>query len=165
MQFWETYDNNEAYPHLETANKIAARLKAASEGTDKKDDTASVSNAGIDLLATNSAVNDSAKADTSKAGLTDLSQATATADTTKKDSTQQKSQEQLRKENPLWAVLSPNADKDNKAVPGSVVGFSSIKDTAKVNSILNMPEVVNALPSTIKFLWDAKGVGKKEEVL
>ena len=56
--------------------------------------------------------------------------------------------------NPLFNILDPRTYQGS-----SVIGYSAIKDTAKVNSYLKMREVKELLPSSlqyVKFLWDAK---------
>ena len=58
--------------------------------------------------------------------------------------------------NPLYSVLFLNINQSNQPISGPVCGISSIKDTAKVNAYLNMPEVKDILPRDIKFAWTVK---------
>jgi len=167
LQFWETYDNTEAFGYLQTANTTIAKLNAANDMGDKKEtatdaaDSSKSSTEGLELLQTNKAASDTSKKST------DLTAAANDTSKAGKDSTDKKSQEQLIKENPLLYTLLIPATNENRTelVKGSIVGSALIKDTAKINAYLNTPEVLNALPSTIKFLWEAKGLGKNEEVL
>jgi SecD/SecF fusion protein len=53
--------------------------------------------------------------------------------------------------------LVPNISQDGKYYGlGSVIGYSLIKDTAKVNAWLNNPRVRSVFPSKVKFMWEAK---------
>jgi SecD/SecF fusion protein len=58
----------------------------------------------------------------------------------------------------LFSVLSPNIPQNQNQI-SSMVGFASVRDTAKVNDYLAMPEVRDLLTADMKFaqfLWDAK---------
>ncbi len=138
LEFYETYNNIEAFKYLSDANTAIAKATAAGNEVDTTSaDTTAKSSALAGLGAANKAT-------------------TATA---AKDSNEQKI-EQARKENPLFVYLQPNADeKGQLATAGSVCGFTAIRDTAKVNAMLNRPEVRNILPSNLRFLWEAKPVG------
>lgn len=143
LEFWETFDNIDAYKYLTSANDILAKvLKSTTTGSD----TDTVATAG--------------------SALAGLGKASAPAtDTTAKD-TAQKSFEEFQQENPLFAVLRPYADEQNMLVPkGSSCGIAMVKDTAKVNAFLNRAEVRNVLPSNIKFLWAFKGIGNSGEAV
>jgi SecD/SecF fusion protein len=155
LEFWETYDNPEAYKHLSTANDILKKVLAnEANGTTavSTDTTAADTNATV---AEGSAL----------AGLGNNT--TASADTTGKDSataSQEKSFEEFSKENPLFVLLRPNADQENMLVRnGSMCGTAAVKDTSKINAYLNRPEVKAALPSNIRFAWAYKGFGDNEE--
>ncbi len=61
-------------------------------------------------------------------------------------------------QNNLFSVLSPNIPRSQDRT-SAMVGFASLKDTAKVNKYLAMKEVRNLIPANlkyVKFLWDAK---------
>jgi SecD/SecF fusion protein len=59
--------------------------------------------------------------------------------------------------NPLFELLAPNIDfQTGRPQPGPIVGFAALKDTAKINSYLRMPQVRGMLPANyryVKFLW------------
>lgn len=151
LEFWETFDNPEAYKHLSTANDVLKKVLA--------NETA------------NSSTTDSAATDTTKANATSALAGIGNAntgaktgtDTTKTDTTQ-KSIEQFTKENPLFVLLRPYADEQNMLIAkGSACGTSLVKDTAKINEYLNRPEVKASLPGNIRFLWAYKGFGDNGE--
>jgi len=47
---------------------------------------------------------------------------------------------------------------------GPVVGYSHVKDTARVNEILNMPQIKSVFPRTMLFRWSAKPVEKEGNI-
>lgn len=150
LEFWETYDNIDAYKHLTTANDVLAKiLKITPEESETEADSTQPQSALAGLGEnTTSLPTDSAKVDSTQA-----------------DSTQ-KSIEEFQAENPLFALLRPYADDNNMLITqGSSCGIAMIKDTAKINAYFNKPEVRAALPSNIKFLWSFKGIGANEEAV
>jgi len=70
------------------------------------------------------------------------------------------SQEDFAKENPLFAVLTPNVVAGRGGgfdlSKGAVVGTARLSDTAQVNAYLAMPTVIAALPPDLKLAWAAK---------
>ena len=54
----------------------------------------------------------------------------------------------MKKEHPLFAVLSPNQYKES-----CVVGYADYKDTAEVNRILSLDEVKKVMPRDLKLMW------------
>jgi SecD/SecF fusion protein len=56
--------------------------------------------------------------------------------------------ERMKKEHPLFAVLSPNQYKES-----CVVGYADYKDTAEVNRILSLEEVKKVMPRDLKLMW------------
>ena len=148
LEFYETFDNPEAFKYLSTANDV---LKKSN------------------LLNKNQV--DTAKADTaaasSSSALAGIGSKTAAVDSTKKDTaakSAEKSYEEFAKENPLFAFLHPYADDKGMLIEkGSTCGTALVKDTAKINTLLNRPEVKIALPGNIKFAWEYKGIGENQE--
>ena len=146
LEFWETFDNPEAYKHLSTANDVLRKV-LANEKT------------AVDTSSTT----DTASATSALAGLSKSTTTTAT-DSASKDTSSEKTIEQFTKENPLFVLLRPYADEQNMLVAkGSMCGTALIKDTAKINTYLNSPEVIAVLPSNIRFLWAYKGFGDNGE--
>lgn len=152
LEFWETYDNAEAYKYLSTANEMLVKVMKmeGGNGTSSTDSNAS------------------SATDTVQSALAGLGATTTVAtDTAKKDTANgEKTFEQFSQENPLFAYLRPYADDQNMLVAkGSACGIAMVKDTAKVNAMLNRPEVRNVLPSSIKFFWAYKGFGNNGEAV
>jgi SecD/SecF fusion protein len=146
LEFWETFDNPEAFKYLSDANDILKKALANTKAT------ASDSTSSADTLNTQSALAGLGKTET------------ATTDTAAKDTSAQKSVEQFTKENPLFVLLRPYADEQNMLIAkGSMCGTAQVKDTSEINAYLNMPEVKAVLPSNIRFLWAYKGFGDNGE--
>jgi SecD/SecF fusion protein len=153
LEFYETFTNTEAFKYLSDANSILAKSLAAEKAGKSENDTTAADTA----TATQSALSGLAGSGNSVAKDT-------TAEAVK-DSTQKKV-EDFTKENPLFAVLRPNADDKGMLVErGSACGMSSIRDTAKVNAYFARPEVRAMLPSNIRFLWESKTIGETGEVV
>jgi SecD/SecF fusion protein len=143
LEFWETYENSEVYGYLAEANKVIRDMQAGEEVADT-------------TVATTEVAADSAATDTTKS-LTDLfggADSTGTAEGSE-------GIEDLQKDNPLFAVLSPAASQEG-LYPGPVVGYASIKDTAKVNAYLAMDRVKTIMPRDLKFYWTVKALDPKD---
>ena len=137
LEFWETYDNKEVYGVLAEANSI---LRDIEKGT-----------SAVDSLATDSAAVAGTEKDTTDKALTDLlGSDTASAD-------KGLGVEAMRKDNPLFAVLQP-AGSEEGLFDGPVVGYASVRDTAKVNAYLANERVRAILPRDLKFLWTIKPI-------
>lgn len=133
LEFYETHDNLQIYPLLETINRtLAASLKdnnAAAKDSTKADSTKKDNL--LANLAGNKAKSDSAAAVTN-----------------------------LAAQNPLFSVLMPSiyqtADGQQQLAPGPQVGIAALKDTAKVNAYLARPEIKALIPANVKLLWAVK---------
>ncbi len=60
-----------------------------------------------------------------------------------------------KKQNPLFAVLSPNAYQGGLG-KGACIGYANYSDTAKVNRFLAMPQVQALFPAEFKPMWTVK---------
>ncbi|MFC0517452.1 protein translocase subunit SecDF [Mucilaginibacter angelicae] len=149
LEFYETFDNAEAYQYLiNIDNLLAAKSKTA------KADTGKTANA--DTTAKIAA----AKADTAKGGslLSKVQKNAAKNDT----SAASLSKTKLAAQHPLFAVMSLNvgqgANGQQQLGQGPVVGYAPLQDTAKVNSYLHSADALAVIPRNIKFLWEVKPV-------
>jgi len=162
LEFWETYENEEAIGKLVDADKRLAEIlgfaieKDSASSDSAKVDTAKVA-AKVDTAVTKV---DTSKKDTSSA----LSKLGLNSNDTSKNTTAEKAQEdtsamaKAKREHPLFFVLQPFIDQKGKTVPGPVVGRALIKDTALVMSYLNNEKIKRVLPDNIKFAWSYKSV-------
>ncbi len=147
LEFWETYENQEIFPLLENINKTLAAIQQPATDTSAKAATDTTRTATGGKLSKLGAKKDSAGKDTSNVALNQAEQA---------------------KKNPLFAVLAPATYQDEKGQPalrpGSVIGYSAQKDTAKVNAYLNSPAVKSTIPPNAKFYWGVKPVSEESSV-
>ena len=161
LEFWETYDNKDIYPILDEVNKLLKSI-----GTNDTNLTASISG---DTIATRTdTLKEIASADTSSSLLSQLGK--DSKDTTANDSAaQNQSFEKFAKDNPLYAVLAPavqqNEQNQSELRKGPVIGSSLVKDTAKVNRILEMESVIGKFPREFRALWSVKPIDKEGRVM
>ncbi|MES2138504.1 MAG: protein translocase subunit SecDF [Bacteroidota bacterium] len=168
LEFWETFDNKDIYPLLEQAN---TRLKevlspvADSVETDSLAvaDKVKASAPKAKTLAKNDTIL-STKNDTSTSLSAQLGTST---DTSKKiGETKADTMARLRKENPLFAVLSPAIGRDDKGQStlgmGPVIGYAAIADTGKINAYFRMQKIRSIFKPYTRFFWTFKAVDKEE---
>lgn len=149
LEFWDVYANSEVIGFLDKAN------------TSLKDKLAISKTAALPAGDTTVA----STTDTAKKAENDLALLkNVKSDTGKKD-TSDKSFATFAKDNPLFAVLNPNLGQNEQGqqvvAPGPVVGYALLRDTAKVNQYLAMPEVRANFPSDVRFLWGVKSINAK----
>lgn len=142
LEFYETYDNQEIFPLLQNINNVLAAKVA------KPSKTENLSAVKADSVSKDKPALLSAK-----------------KDTLSKDSV--KAKENLSKSNPLFAVLSPatsNGANGQSLSPGPVVGYAALKDTAKINALLNSTDVKSLIPSNVKLMWGIKPAIEESKV-
>lgn len=144
LEFWDVYNNAEAFQYLDKANKALKDKLALSDTSKAK-------------------ISEQPKKDTTKTNELALLDKVKT-DSISKDSTAN-SFENFANENPLFAALNPNIGQNEQGqqvlAPGPVIGFTAVKDTAKVNQYLAMPEIKVLFPSDIKFIWGVKPINNR----
>ena len=158
LEFWDTYQNSEAYQYLGEANtRLKAMKKAEKAAQDSLSgkQTASAKSTEPDSSAT-------AKSDSSFSFLHKNDSTTAASG----DSSMNASKE----DNPLFILLNPNivqTEKGYQLGSGCVVGHCLVRDTAAVNAMLAQKEVANVMPPNLRLLWTAKSEknAKGEEFL
>ncbi len=140
LEFWETYNSQEATPFLQQLDSKLANLDATetieAETTEATDDTAEAAEAEEDSTIATINVADAIKA--SKGQPT-----TSTADAA--------TMERLYKEHPLLSRL--------QLVPGDygcVVGYAGKRDMAIIDSLLQTPAAKELLPRDLSLKWGVK---------
>ena len=137
LEFWETYNAQEIVPLLAQLNqKYAAMGGAAVESDSIAADTTAVAEAA---------------ADTVKATATDLAAKLAKKDTAGDKAATAKAREEMKKQNPLFAVFQPM---QGQAL--AVVGYANARDTADVNKVIYSDIAAQVLPAECKLRWGAK---------
>lgn len=164
LEFWETYENEEAIGKLVEADKRLAEIL----GFVIKKDTAAAADS-LKAVAKADSLKAVAKTDTSKndtasalsqLGLNDTAKSAAALKAQEDTSAMAKA----KREHPLFFLLQPFIDQQGKAVPGPIVGRALIKDTAQIMNYLNNEKVKRVLPDNIKFAWTYKPVKGAESV-
>ncbi len=144
LEFWETYDNQEVYPYLLQINQKLVEvlgLEEAQEATAEEAET----------------TEEETTDETEEGSLLEELESEEADSTAAVDN-----MEQFRKQYPLFAVMTPSTTPDGQFYPGPVVGTSHHKDTAAVNTYLNMPQVKTLIPRSLKFRWTSKAVDEGE---
>jgi SecD/SecF fusion protein len=154
LEFWETYDLGEIINNLVEANKVLATLQSNGGIVAKKD---SVINP-VAAAANPTAVKE--KALNSVDSLKEALQKKNAGVGSSKDSTQQL--DKFRKENPLFAVLQLNAQ-GGQAGRGPLVGVAHSKDTAQINKLFKIKQVLEVLPRDLGLRWSVKATDVKGE--
>jgi SecD/SecF fusion protein len=146
LEFWETYENGEVYGFLQDANNRLRDLEAAAS-------------APVDTLTKSAEQVAAEAADTTKPKslLDELEKDTA-------NTSDAQNLEELKKQNPLFFLLRPNADNNNQLLSGPIVGYAHFRDTAKVNAALAVPQVKSIFPSTLRLYWSAKPIDGNSEM-
>ena len=142
LEFWETHENSEVYPFLLEANKRLREIKElAKSGAAPQDLSRSLT-----------------AADSTKAKANDL---LSEVKKQGNDSLAAGSTEDIAKNFPLFAVLSPSTSRDGQLFRGPIIGYAHSKDTAAVSEYLNMPQIKSIFPRTMLFRWAAQPTEKE----
>ena len=145
LEFWETYEYNELFQALESAN---AFLRETAEAETVEVDSVKVETTQVEEVVE--------QEDTTKDKTSDLL-AEIEADTLAADSAANNlSFEEFASENPLYALLYPNVDQQNQLNEGPVVGFCAVKDTAALNVYLKDDAIRKFFPVDVKFAYTVK---------
>lgn len=150
LEFWPTYDLSEIINNLVEANKVIAQLNetggVAPDSIAKQttDTTKAVAKAPVPVTAKKSDI------DSLKASLSSK---------VKSEGDSLKLAEKNKKENPLFSILSVNAQ-NGQVAPGPAVGIVDAKDTALVRYYLNLKQVKEVLPRDLGFRWTVNSLDK-----
>ena len=151
LEFWETYKFNEIYQYFAEANTKLADIyyaKETVEGSESTDETAdgetTVEDDATELAETETTT------DTTELSLLDQLEEGDTTDLAMDD----QNLAEYSKKNPLYAVLNPAYEqREGQYYPGqsATVGYSAIKDTAKVNKFIR--ETKSLFPRDLRLIW------------
>jgi SecD/SecF fusion protein len=163
LEFWVTREGRDILPALQVANQ-ALSAKYFPDAFDA--DSNAVSGDDLDGLLDGSTTDvdsdEPVNADSAETNLEDL---LAGDDTSANglESEIQFDRETFRKQNPLFNVLQPAVTREGQFLPGPVVGYAFVSDTAEVNRLLKDEVAAAAIPSDIKLLWSAKSRPAEEK--
>ncbi len=156
LEFWTTYQASEAWNYLDQANRSLSAILIADEtavpGGSSETGISEPAAAEESILE----IPQESLLDTTGLDLlTDLDSTSVLSDEA----------EQFYRENPLLAVLTPYLDNQRQFIPGSTVGVVLIKDTAKVNEYLAIPQIKQLFPSDMIFAWHFQAEGDNQEFI
>lgn len=190
LEFRETVIAAEAYPVLQRINEIVRRQQGIKSNADSTatlsdsapDSTGTDSANGLANLAGDSASNDSANEgalvdatptpgagdtanqDTGQADINDLFGDNASPDDSNAAAAPVLGEEEqiakFKAENPFLGLFNPRYQQIDGGRP--LMGIVALTDTAAMNKYLRDPEVQAVIPSTVKFLWEAKPIDNAE---
>ena len=133
LEFWTTYETSEIFQYMSEANSLVAQLNAENEPAETAEETvAEETPAATDT--TGDILAEELEAQTAESA--DFAE--------------------YEKQNPLFAVLMPPVDQTGSVMRGATMGYAHFSDTAKVNRILNMPEVKALFPEDLIPMWSVK---------
>lgn len=142
LEFWETWNASEVLNTVFEVNSALADLNKVTEKEEVKSEP---------KVAETAKVEDSRELSL-KEQLQDSSAAASQDDA-------QKTQEELRRENPLFNYLTPNISQEGYPGYGPVVGFAQKSDMVYVDSLLAVSEIQTLLQEIapeVKFAWGKK---------
>ena len=126
LGFWETYENEEILNYLVRVNDLLKTF--VPEVPESKVETEPAGDEGEQSLL-----------DIVSSDLSDNSDSLAL--------------DKFTRENPLFGLLRPNINTEGQPMPGSLAGFASFKDNARINHYMKMPEVNALFPAGLRFIW------------
>jgi len=165
LEFWETYDNKDVFPMLEEANKVLKNMGIKDSLTGNGLNGDSLAPRKDSLIAGKDSAVDSTKKNSLEEQLASKEKNKSDSDSTGKN----KSFEEFAKDNPLFAVLNPSVETNDKNQQqlrkGPVIGSSLVKDTARVNQIFKMDQVRAKFPKEFRPYWTVKPIDKDGKVV
>ena len=133
LEFWQTYDNTEAFRFIEQANSYLASIGDGSEEAAEVADGEAVAKDSTEAM---------------------LEQLTTDQPGT---AAQVANAEAYAKANPLFAKLQPYITPQGQVAAGPIVGLAAAKDRADITEMLNKAMEKRVIdPRQVKFLWSAK---------
>ncbi|MCF8302211.1 MAG: protein translocase subunit SecDF [Bacteroidales bacterium] len=170
LEFWETYKFNEINQYFEEANrKLRTMVETEPELEEAARDTVPMEDEGETQLEkpgdaeAGDTLEETAQ-DTTEESLEELLESDTAAGEMTED--QEKAFEEYAKQNPLYAYLRPayyQQQGQYYASESSAVGYAEIKDTARVNMLLD--KVDKVFPPDLKLAWEVKPQKGQEGVL
>ena len=168
LEFWETYNLPEIISYFVEANK-KLRTIVGTEAIDKVEmPDALVSETDQEILTSGdttvevdeSILVEEIEPDTAEEEPSLLDQ--LESDTSAIPSVD-RSFEDYSRENPLFAYLIINVNRDNVPQDNATIGFAAIKDTSRINKMLK--QVRTTFPRNIKLIWTNKPRQEGSEIL
>ncbi len=158
LQFWETYDFPEIYQYFFQANTKLRELNSVKKDTTKTEDNLlSDIEGNINQDTTESEnlllLNDSLQNENPLILKDSINNALK----------EKEGFEEFKKQNPLFAILTPYVDGNNQPINSATVGYAHFKDTAEVNRILNSRQIKSIFPKELVLRWEIKAMEMKDK--
>lgn len=165
LEFWETYDNKEIGPLLQTVNTRLKEILAAKDTLNSTIATSDDNKINSTIAPTESAI--AIKEDGDTTANTLASQLGSVKDSSGNVISANDTLADAKKNNPLFTILRPafQLNEKNEPVdysPGPVIGYALLGDTAKINAFFNNPKIKSIFKPRTKFLWSFKAVDAEE---
>ena len=142
LEFFETFENSEFYPHLAAINEKLRDIEITGDILGLSKDTVQVTT-----------VTEEVAADSTDEGIDALLKAAQDSSSLSND------EAAFRKQNPLFALLNPAVAQNGALRPGSTVGYARLKDTSAINAMLALPQVKSLIPRNARLYWEMKPEG------
>ena len=143
LEFWETYDAPQVAPYLSQLNAALRNGGTVAADTVQADTTAVAEAEPV-----------AEQADSSKNATSVLAQVNKG-----EDAVAQKATEAAKKDNPLFAMLTPSG-----AQSGCTVGYAQALDTAEINSLLTSDVAKQIFPADLSLKWGVKAFDKAGKI-
>lgn len=163
LQFWTTYQNVDIWSNIEEANQVIADMQNAS-GILEGEVSAEEATPQEEVTETAPAAQDEDMILDGESLFSDTSDLSILGEGDTTDLFQEE-EAAFMKENPLFAVMRPYMDNTGQLIPSAIAGVVELKDTAKVNAMLNIPRVKQLFPADLKFAWHFQAQGEETEFL
>jgi len=154
LQFWETYDFPDVYQYFYMANTKLRELNSVNSVDTVKVDTTDTTelipdDEELNLLDTTKTDDLLLTDDTTQNPLLDINESNSALK-------EKEGFEEYQKQNPLFALLIPYVNKNNQPISSATIGYAHMKDTAKVNEILNLRQIKSIFPKELVLAWEVK---------
>ncbi len=149
LEFWETFDNPEIYPYLLQANERIKEVEEARRAL-------SGNGAPVEIEETAEAEPEVQDAEVPQELTPEEESLLDILGGDSDDPSLEMSPDQLLIDYPLFSILNPSTGPDGQLMRGSVIGLAEYTDTARVNQLLNIPQVRQLFPRNVRFLWGVK---------
>ncbi|OYT16460.1 MAG: protein translocase subunit SecDF [Bacteroidetes bacterium 4572_77] len=158
LEFWETWEFGDVVGYFAEANAMLAEKNAANkvlEKAAKEHNSETVAEETTEIAEEDAKIVETIEEDNTL--MEEMAQDTSnTVD-------ESMAAQDFYKSNPIYEYLQPNFQQDpasGKMYPGkgATVGYASVKDTSRVNSL--MKQAKNAFPANVRFMWTINPVSK-----
>ena len=161
LEFWETYDFPQLFNALSEADALLARMKEEQSYTENTaNDNADRTEPAGDVSSEPLKTPEDMSLETIADATSQIDSLLEQLQTEQPETTQ--SQEEFARLHPLFALLYPNVYGGQPA-PGPVVGMARRPDMNAIDSMLNIRQVKELLPSNVIFRWAVKSRDADEQ--